>query len=576
MYSHTNLLLLTFLLPHLPTIAAKCYPPGATFPAPDYALLPPPDIKLPTSAEAPWPANITSYAVQVTTAEKTIFSAYHTAEILGEYRDGEPSDVTGDTYFRIASNTKVFTVLAVLLTEGMSLDDGVLKYIPELADGEGGVEWGDVTLGSLGGHLAGIVREYAAFDLFGHGDEGDLLKDPVSHGFPPLPRSAGPPCGITGGDVQCTWKQFISDFSARRPIYPPQTTATYCNAGFMLLSLSLERHTGMPFEKLVQENILTPLNLTSTFQKPRDSSGIIPYQRNDWRWDEGIKNAAGGLYASSTDLSKFLRGLLNHGAGLGGIGMTRGRMNGWLRGGSSTGSPWSGYGTPWEVVFSNTLAPDGHVVPVITKGGSLAGYPSTTIILPDYALAANVLVSGAAAANRYLRDTIISQLIPWAHTHALSQTTTKFTGTYSALPTTGINTTITLTTAPNLPGLGVETFISNGTDMNAFFASFYHDYAGMPTPGEVELRLFPTGIGSAWRMSVNFIPHEEKEETVWSRACFTNIDTWAYAGQSVSEFVFLSEGEAGVVGVKLPAFRISLVKLETKEGVQEEVKGELK
>ncbi|CAZ82367.1 unnamed protein product [Tuber melanosporum] len=203
MHPHTHLLLALLL----PTATAKCYPPGATFPIPDYALVPPPDIKLPTNAEAPWPTNTTSYAVQVTTAENTIFSAYHTADILGEYRDGEPSEVTGDTYFRIASNTKVFTVLAVMLTEGMSLDDGILKYIPELVDGEGGVEWEDITLGALGGHLAGVVREYAAFDLFGHGDEGDLLKDPVSHGFPPLPKSAGPPCGITGGDVQCIWKR---------------------------------------------------------------------------------------------------------------------------------------------------------------------------------------------------------------------------------------------------------------------------------------------------------------------------------------------------------------------------------
>ncbi|KAG0632596.1 hypothetical protein HOY80DRAFT_1013379 [Tuber brumale] len=202
MHPHTCLLALLLL----PTTTAKCYPPGATFPIPDYALAPLPDIKLPTSAEAPWPTNTTSYAVQVTTAENTIFSAYHTADILGEYRDGEPSEVTGDTYFRIASNTKVFTVLAAMLTEGISLDDGVLKYIPELVDGEGGVEWADVTLGALGGHLAGVVREYAAFDLFGHGGEGDLLKDPVSHGFPPLPRSAAPPCGITGSDVQCTWK----------------------------------------------------------------------------------------------------------------------------------------------------------------------------------------------------------------------------------------------------------------------------------------------------------------------------------------------------------------------------------
>jgi len=342
----------------------------------------------------------------------------------------------------------------------------------------------------------------------------------------------------------------------------------------MLLSLALERHTKVPFEKVVQEMILTPLNLTSTFHKPRDSSGVIPHGHSDWRWDEGIKNAAGGLYASSTDLSKFLRSLLNHGAGLGGVGMTRGRMNGWLKGGSRTGSPWSEYGMPWEVVYSNTLAPDGHVVPVITKGGALAGYFSTTIILPDYALAANILVAGAAGANRYLRDTIISQLVPWAHSHTFLQTTARLTGTYSALPTSGINTTITLTATPTLPGLGVEAFISNGTDMKAFVESFYQYYAGLPTPGRVEFRLLPTGIGRVWRMSVNFTPlKENKEEAVWSRACFTDIDVWAYAGESVSEFVFLEkEGGVGAVGVELPAFRISLIKLKE---VEKEVHDEL-
>lgn len=41
-------------------------------------------------------------------------------------------------------------MLAVMLTEGMSPGDGILKYIPELADGEGGVEWGDIWRGLLG------------------------------------------------------------------------------------------------------------------------------------------------------------------------------------------------------------------------------------------------------------------------------------------------------------------------------------------------------------------------------------------------------------------------------------------
>ena len=117
----------------------------------DYTLILPSDLKLPTSTEALWPTNIASYTVQVTTAEKTIFSTYHTAEILREYRDRESTDVIQDTSFLIASNKKVFTVLAVMLPEGMSLNDGILKYISELVDGESGLKWGDITLGALGG-----------------------------------------------------------------------------------------------------------------------------------------------------------------------------------------------------------------------------------------------------------------------------------------------------------------------------------------------------------------------------------------------------------------------------------------
>jgi len=121
---------------------------------PDTRLRPNPTARHQTPNERGRPLadehNLLSYAVQVTTAKKTILSAYRTADILGEYRDGDPRNVTGDTYFRIASNTKVFTVLAVILTEGMSPGDGILKYIPELADGEGGVEWGDIWRGLLG------------------------------------------------------------------------------------------------------------------------------------------------------------------------------------------------------------------------------------------------------------------------------------------------------------------------------------------------------------------------------------------------------------------------------------------
>lgn len=114
-----------------------------------------------------WKTNTTSFAVQVTTGQNTIWDSYYTAPILGEYKDSEPKDVSGDTAFRIASISKSFTVYAVLLENKINLEDSITKYIPELLarDSEEGyneeteVQWNQITIRSLASQLSGIARE---------------------------------------------------------------------------------------------------------------------------------------------------------------------------------------------------------------------------------------------------------------------------------------------------------------------------------------------------------------------------------------------------------------------------------
>jgi hypothetical protein len=56
---------------------------------------------------------------------------------------------------RIASVTKLFTVLAVLLSEDkLSWEAGIREYVPELQ----GDVWDDVTIGALAGHTAGLGK----------------------------------------------------------------------------------------------------------------------------------------------------------------------------------------------------------------------------------------------------------------------------------------------------------------------------------------------------------------------------------------------------------------------------------
>jgi hypothetical protein len=73
--------------------------------------------------------------------------------------------VDAHTVFRVGSISKIFTVLAVLKLPGVSLDDPVTKYVPELRDLTTNAPdlsafpvttWDDITLGALASHLSGI------------------------------------------------------------------------------------------------------------------------------------------------------------------------------------------------------------------------------------------------------------------------------------------------------------------------------------------------------------------------------------------------------------------------------------
>ena len=116
------------------------------------------------SDSSTWRTNITSFSLAVTSASETLWTSSYTAPILGNYTDSRPSDVTDKTYFRIASISKVFTVLAVLIkhqAKDWSLHDPITKYVPELLQDSSGdiVDWESITLETLAGQLSGIPRE---------------------------------------------------------------------------------------------------------------------------------------------------------------------------------------------------------------------------------------------------------------------------------------------------------------------------------------------------------------------------------------------------------------------------------
>ena len=123
-----------------------------------------------TETTTSWNTTITSHAIDVTSVNETLWQSFHTAPLLGEYDDGGPTNVTGNTAFRIASISKVFTVLAILVQqrEGkLSLKDPVTKYLPDLRENDisDGVQWEHISLESLASQLSGIPRECAYLEV---------------------------------------------------------------------------------------------------------------------------------------------------------------------------------------------------------------------------------------------------------------------------------------------------------------------------------------------------------------------------------------------------------------------------
>lgn len=144
-------------------------------------------------------ANGSSFSLEISSPNQTIYSHYHFDESLG----GSPID--GSSVYRIASNTKLFTALGILKQEAagkLGLDDEINKYLPALLNKTSKAKWNGITIRSLLAHLSGLPDNY--------GDEDLLLQlsDPSEIGLPPLSaiqQKSLPQCGAySEWKVPCT------------------------------------------------------------------------------------------------------------------------------------------------------------------------------------------------------------------------------------------------------------------------------------------------------------------------------------------------------------------------------------
>lgn len=188
--------------------------------------------------------------------------------------------ITPETVFAIASITKSFTAMSVLLAaeQGkLSLDDEVQKYIPEWRD-----RADHITIRHLLTHTSGLRDAFA------------LL------GWAPLTESAG------------DYNEAIARMLARQRglNFAPGTEYQYNNGGYNLLATILKRAAGQSLREFADPNIFKPLGMTHTHVHddvpmlvPNRASGYTRYI-SGWRAakvDGGIVGNA-GMYSTVGDL----------------------------------------------------------------------------------------------------------------------------------------------------------------------------------------------------------------------------------------------------------------------------------
>ncbi|MEG3133925.1 serine hydrolase domain-containing protein [Rouxiella sp. T17] len=210
---------------------------------------------------------------------------------LANLTTGEPFSL--DNVVRYASVTKhIFATLALLRSNaGLSIDDTLGKYLPELQ-----APMSDVTIGQALDMTGGLPDVRETLSLLGisvyNVTEPDALIDFLA----------------TDGSL---------NFAAG-------TEISYSNTGYRLVETILKRK-GIRFDDLIQQHISTPLDIA--FRAPEGWFDIVPnLVPGYWKAEDGWKTSSAGLHLSASgsvtgslrSLTRWLQSLLkNSGPGAG-------------------------------------------------------------------------------------------------------------------------------------------------------------------------------------------------------------------------------------------------------------------
>ena len=218
-----------------------------------------------------------SGSVLISRGEEIIF---HEAFGLADVNRNLP--VTINTKFRIASMTKQFTAMAIMILQergALNIDQPIGKYLKDYPNGD------RIKIKHLLTHMSGLYC---------------FMKDDD-------PRHASNL--FNSFSTKTTYiDEIIEKYSGRRLHFEPGSQFRYCNYGYMLLAKIIEKVSKKRFGDFLQEVIWAPLGMSNTGIDYRGSDCAVGYEKFGVPveyFDVSCVLGAADMYSTTGDLYKW-------------------------------------------------------------------------------------------------------------------------------------------------------------------------------------------------------------------------------------------------------------------------------
>lgn len=281
--------------------------------------------------------------------------------------------ITKDTMYGIGSVSKMYVSAAtmMLVDRGLlDLDEPLVTYIPEFKMAD--QRYKLITPRMLLNHSSGINgTSFGNMFLF-NDFNSEIHKD------------------------------LISSLQNQKLKANPGEFSVYCNDGFTLLEILVERLSGMTFTEFIRESISQPLGLKNTktplddFDRSALAKTHIPLYKGALPTDSISAIGAGGIYSTAEEICRFGEVLMGKTKILSKKSATAMLNEEYKKGiWPEENENFFSYGLGWDSVHVYPLA--GYNIQGAFKGGDTNLYHSAMIVVPKYDIAVAVITSGGSS-----------------------------------------------------------------------------------------------------------------------------------------------------------------------------------